>query len=235
MALRISGLLLFAASLSVRASEALAGHWEGAAQIPGREIRLVIDLVEDGSGHWAGSAIVPGFGIKGTPLSEILIKDSNVSFALKGALGDPRLEGHLTSNGTLSGEFKQAGNTAPFELRNAGPAAVEIPPDSTAVRKELEGEWKGDMSYAGTQFHVSIKLENRSDGKATGRFVVIGSHKTDLAISLVTLEGEMLTVEMYERGMTYEGRFMKDQNEINGAFRQSGVEIPLILHPAAKP
>jgi hypothetical protein len=225
--------LLFAA-FTAWAAELPAARWEGAVQIPGREIRLVIDLAQDSRGHWIGSVIVPGFDVKGTRLSELAVKDGGVSFAIKGALGDPKFEGHLASNGTLTGEFKQAGNTAPFTLQNVGPAQVEPMPASTAVRKELEGEWKGEMNYAGTQFRVSIKLANQADGKATGQLVMIGKRESSLPIDLVTQEGEMLTLEMYERGMTYAGRFLKDQNEIDGALRQGGVEIPLILHPAAK-
>ncbi len=234
MTLSVPATLLFAAACTAWGSDLPAGRWEGVIQIPGREIKLVIDLAQDSRGQWVGSAIVPGFEIKGARLSEIAVKDGGVSFAIKGALGDPKFEGHLTSNGTLSGEFKQAGNTAPFTFENVGPAQVEPMPASTLVRKELEGEWQGEMSFAGNQFRVRIKLANQSDGKATGQFTIVGKRENNLPIDLVTQEGEMLTVEMRERGMTYEGRFRKDQNEIDGAFRQGGIEIPLTLHPAAK-
>jgi len=226
--------LVFVAGAFGYASDPPAARWEGAIQIPGREIKLVIDLAEDSTGNWIGSAIVPGFGVKGTPLADIAIKDSGVSFVLKGALGDPKFEGHLGSNGTLTGEFKQAGNAAPFQLRNIGPAQVDLPAESTAVRKELVGEWKGEMTFAGNQFRVSIKLANQAAGKATGEFVIIGKRETKLPIDLVTQEGDMLTVEMHERGMSYEGRFLKNENEINGAFHQGPLEIPLILRPAVK-
>jgi hypothetical protein len=234
MTINVPVSLLFAAVFTAGAAEPTAARWEGAIQVPGREIKLVIDLSQDSQGQWVGSAIVPGFGVKGSPLSDIAVKDTGVSFSIKGALGDPTFEGHLTSNGTLSGAFKQAGNSAPFTLQNVGPAQVELPPVSTSVRKELEGEWQGEMSFAGNQFRVRIKLANQADGKATGQFVIIGKRENNLPIDLVTQEGEMLTVEMHERGMSYEGRFRKDQNEIAGAFLQGGVEIPLILHPAAK-
>jgi hypothetical protein len=225
--------ILFAAAIACVA-ETPAARWEGAIQVPGREIKLVIDLAQNSGGQWIGSAIVPGFEIKGAALSEIAVKDSSVSFAIKGALGDPKFEGRLTPEGALTGEFKQAGNAAPFSLRRVGPAQVELPPASTAVRSEFVGDWKGDMSYLGNPIHVTIKLANESDGKATGQLIIIGKKETTLPIDLVTQEGEMLTVEMYERGMTYEGRYVKGRNEINGEFRQGGIEIPLVLHPAAK-
>jgi hypothetical protein len=146
--------------------------------------QLVIDLAQNRQGQWVGSAIVPGFGIKGIPLADVTVKDSSVSFAVKNALGNPTFEGHLASNGTLTGEFKQAGHSAPFTLQNVGPAQVELPPVSTPVSKELEGEWKGEMSFGGNQFRISITRANQADGKATGQFVIIGKKENKLSIDL---------------------------------------------------
>jgi hypothetical protein len=234
MTLRISGFLLLAAVSGALASQPPPARWEGTVRLPGREIKVVVDLAQNTGGQWIGSAILPGFGVKGVPLSDVAVTDSSVSFVIKGVLGDPKFEGVLNSSGTLAGEFKQAGNSASLTLQNIGAAQVELPPVSTAVRKELEGEWKGDMSYGGNPIHVTIKLANQAGGKATGQFVIVGKRETTLPIDLITQEGEMLTVEMYERGMTYEGRFLKEKNEINGEFRQGPVEIPLTLHPAVK-
>ncbi len=234
MRLSVPIAILFSTAVFADAAEPAAARWEGAVELPGREIRLVVDLAQASGGQWAGSVIVPGFGIKGAALSGIEVKDSSVSFALKGSLGDPTFAGHLNSNGTLTGEYKQAGNTAPFTLKNVGAAQVEPLPVSTAVRKELEAEWQGEMIYSGRTIHVRIKLANQPDGKATGQFFIKGTKETTLPIDLVTQEGDMLTVEVYERGMTYEGQFRKARNEITGEFKQQGIELPLILHPAVK-
>jgi hypothetical protein len=234
MTLKISGFLLVAAASGAFASQPPAARWEGTVRLPGREIKVIVDLAQNSGGQWVGSAILPGFGVKGSPLSDVAVTDSSVSFVIRGVLSDPKFEGSLSSSGTLTGDFKQAGNSAPLMLQNVGPSQVELPPVSTAVRKELEGEWKGDMSYGGNPIHVTIKLANQPGGKATGQFVIVGKRETTLPIDLITQEGEMLTVQMYERGMTYEGRFLKEKNEINGEFRQGPLEIPLTLHPAVK-
>ncbi len=234
MTLKIFGSLLFAAVSGAFAAQPLAARWDGSVRLPNAEIKVIVDLAQTSAGEWVGSIILPGFGIKGAALSDVAVKDSSVSFVIQGALGDPKFEGRLSASGALTGEFKQAGNSAPFTLQNVGPAQVELPPVSTAVRKELEGEWKGDMSYAGNPIHITIKLANQTGGKATGQFIIAGKRETTLPIDLITQEGEMLTVEMHERGMTYEGRFLKEKNEINGEFRQGPLEIPLTLHPAVK-
>lgn len=215
------------------ASSPPAARWEGKIQIPAREIKLVVDLAQDGQGQWIGSIIIPGFQVKGAPLSAIAVKDSSISFALKNAFGDPTFEGHLDSSGMLTGDFKQAGNIAPFTLRNVGPPQVEAQPVSTPVQKELEGEWKGDMNFQGREIHVTIKLTNKPDGTAAGECVIVGRRENKVPVELVTQEGALLTMQMAD-GVTYEGRFKKDQNQIAGEYRQGPLELPLTLHLAVK-
>jgi len=227
--------LVIAAGILCRASEPAAARWEGAVQIPGLELRVVIDLAQDSQGQWVGSATVPGFGVKGAPLTGIAIKDSDVTFAMKGALGEPRFKGQLTANGSLTGEYQQAGNTAPFTLQKTGPPQVDPPRESTAVRKEMAGEWQGTMTYAGNEIRVRLKLENQSSGKATGQFVFVGKKENVFPIDLVTQEADMLTVDLIAIGVSYEGRLQKGEKEIVGTFHQGAMEIPLNLQTVAKP
>ena len=233
MASHLRATLLFAAVLVCRASEPAAARWEGAVQIPGRDLRVVIDLAQDTGGQWIGSAIVPGFGIKGAPLTDIAVKDSQVSFSVKGALGGPKFTGHLSGAGILTGKYEQAGNTAPFTLRKAGAPQVDPPRQSSSVSKEFEGEWQGEMTFVGNPVRVKLNIENHADGKATAQMVVTGRRETKLPVDLVTQDADMLTLEM-ENGMTYEGRLSKDAGGINGTFQQGPFEAPLILRPATK-
>lgn len=229
MTSKISVLLLVSGAF---ASPPPSARWEGTVHLPAREIKVIVDLAQTSGGQWIGSAILPGFGIKGTPLSDVAVTDSKVSFVIKGVLSDPKFEGSLTSSGTLTGKFAQAGNSAGLTLQNVGPAQVELPPSSTSVRKELEGVWKGDMTYMGNPIHVTMKLKNENDGKATGQFTLVGKHENVLPVSLITQDGEMLTVDMRDRGMSYEGRFLEAKNEIQGEFTLGPTEVPLTLHPA---
>ncbi len=222
---------LFIAVAGCRASESPAARWEGIVQIPGRELKVVIDLAQDSRGQWIGSAIVPGFGIKGAPLADIAVNDSGVAFTVKGALGGPKFTGRLAADGALTGDYQQAGNTAPFTLQKTGPPQVDLPRQSTAVGKEMEGEWQGEMTFVGNSLRVKLKLTNQAEGRATGQFVFIGKRETTLPIDLVTQEAGILTLELLERGMTYEGRFRQDANEINGTFHQGPFEAPLVLRP----
>ncbi len=106
---------------------------------------------------------------------------------------------------------------------------MELPQHSTAVVKELEGEWKGEYELFGYPRKVTVKLANRGSDGATAEFVVVGKKVNNLPVDLVTQEGDLLTVDSHETGIGYEGRFQKDAGEINGTFSQGAIELPLIL------
>lgn len=221
--------LFFATALVARADESLSGRWEGQVRIPDKELTLIVDIASSEIGSWAGSVIIPGFSVKGAALSDIAVKDSDVSFAIKSGQFEATCQGHLNADGMLAGDFKQAGNTAPFTLRKTGPAEVELPAKSTAVMKELEGEWNGEYEMFGYPRKVTFKLANRAHEGATAEFVIVGKKVNNLPVDLVTNEGEMLTIDSHATGISYEGRFNKSANEIKGTFIQGPIELPLVL------
>lgn len=220
--------LLLCSALLCRAAEPAAARWEGAVHIPGLDVPLVIDLAPDSTGQWTGSATLPGFGIKGAPLAGLTVTDSGIAFSLKGALGDPRFTAHLTPPDGLAGDFTQEGNTAPFVLRRTGPPQVEPPRRATAVRKELEGEWRGEFEVPGNRLRARLTLTSQA-GATMAKFVVGNKKDTDLPVDFVTEEGEWLTVEAGALGIAFEGRFLAGSNQIAGVFKQGGFETPLVL------
>jgi hypothetical protein len=232
--MRIAFILLLASSLLSRADENAAGRWEGTVQIPERELVLIVDLAA-GSGDsagWQGSITIPGLGIKGAPLTDIASTGDNVAFAIKNALADQRagpakFNAHFVAGGKLAGNFVQAGNSAPFAMEKIGPPQVETPPHSTAIAKEIEGEWKGGYELFGYPRKVTIKLQNRGTDGATADFVIVGRKENKLPVDRVVQEGEFLTVDSHETGLTFEGRARN--GEIQGTVIQGPLEIPVTL------
>jgi len=231
--MRVAFILLLASSLLSRAEENAVGRWEGTVQIPGRELVLIVDLAKDAGGDsWQGSVTVPELGLKGTPLSDIAVKPSDVAFAIKNALADQhtgpaKFEAHFNGEGKLAGNFQQAGNSAPFALHRIGPPQVESPPHSTAIAKEVEGEWKGGYELFGFPRKVTIKLQNRGTEGASAEFVIVGRKENKLPVDHVAQEGEFLTVDSHETGLSFEGRASK--GEIQGMIFQGPLEIPVTL------
>ena len=223
--MRLAFLVLIA--VLCRAAEPAEGRWEGTIEIPGTPLAAVIDLAQS-AGAWIGSATVPGF-TKGAPLADIVVRDSAVSFTLKGALGDPKFSGRVDA-GAFDGSFVQAGNSAAFHLRQAGAPQVDLPRHSTAVAAELAGEWLGEFTLGGNRLKASLKLTNQAAGAAAAQFVITGKRETNIPIDLVRQEGDFLTVVSSQYRISFEGRWQKD--ELNGTFAQGPIESPLSLRRA---
>jgi hypothetical protein len=232
--LRLVATILLAGATLCQAAENAAGRWEGVAQIPGNELRLVVDLSDEGGKGWIGSIVVPGFGVKGAELADLHVRGGDLDFAIKGALGNEpsgraELKAHLTADGHLAGDFKQGGNSAPFVLTKTGPAQIDLPLRSTAVAKELEGEWKGDYEMMGYARHATMKFANRGTEGAALEFTIVGKKVNNVPVSLVTQDGDFVTVKSDEFGITFEGRFSKESGELKGTLSQGPMEAPLVL------
>jgi hypothetical protein len=211
-----------------------AGRWEGNVQIPGSGLRVVFDLAQDSDGKWIGSAIVPGFGVKGIALSDLEVNGSEVSFAIKGTLGAPKIKGHIDAKNKFTGDFEEAGNTAPFVLGKAGPPQVEPQVKSTPVSKELEGEWQGDFVLPGRTLRVTVNLTNHDAGPASAKFHLKGKNDYDIPVDFVTQDGDLLTLESPAAHFIYQGFIQKDTGEIKGELELGPYDEPLVIHPAAK-
>lgn len=238
MRLTISFLLCCLPALACAAAKTPEGRWEGPLQIPGRELRLVVDLAQDGAGTWTGSIIIQGLGIKGAPLSNLVVTDTNLSFDLGDLLRSPTygpaaFKAHPSGGDGLAGEMSQGGNVAPFLLKRIAPSQVELPPRSTAVRQEIEDRWTGDYELGGYPRHVTITLENHADAGATARFVIVGKRTYDLPVSLVTEEGNWLRIESQSSHVAFEGRLINDDGGIKGLIEVDEVERPLVLRRAS--
>ena len=232
--MRLIATILFASTALSQAAESAAGRWEGVAQIPGQELKLIVDLSDEGGKDWTGSIIIPGFGVKGAQLVDLHVRGGDLDFAIKGALGNERsgraeLKAHLTPDGHLAGDFNQGGNSAPFVLSKTGPPQVDLPPRSTAVAKEVEGEWKGDYEMMGYARHATLKFANRGNEGAALEFTIVGKKVNNVPVSLVAQDGDFVTVKSDEFGITFEGRFSKEAGEIKGTLSQGPMEAPLVL------
>jgi hypothetical protein len=230
--MRLTLTFIFISTLFCHAQESASGRWEGSIKIPEHDLKVIVDLAQGMDGIWTGSIIVPGMDVKGAALTDIVFKDSELTFTIKRAIGGAKFSGHVSANGALTGDFMQAGNTAPFTLQKTGPPQVELPARNTAIARELEGEWKGEYELFGYPRHVTIKLANHGANGATAEFVVVGKKTNNLPVDLVTQEGGFLAIDSHETGISYEGSFRKDSGEINGTFLQGAIALPLVLRRA---
>jgi hypothetical protein len=236
-ALVIVGLLALAAA-HADGPHRLEGRWEGRVQIPGRELPLIVDLAPAADG-WIGSLVIPGLGIKGAPLADLVVTESDVSFDLGNLLastthGPAGFKARLQSDGRMVGEMRQAGNVAPIALARQGPAQVDVPPRSTPVARELAAQWSGEFAVAGYPRHVTLTLENRDAGGAQAKLVIVGKRTNDIPVDLVIQQGTLLRIESSATQIVFEGRVSENAREIGGSMALGPLEIPLVLRRAER-
>lgn len=191
-----------------------------------------LDARAEAGGGWNGSITIPSLGIKGAALSDIKVEAGNVSFAIANALADQRtgparFAGHFTADGKVTGDFVQAGNTAPFALTKIGPPQVEPSRRSTSVAKEFEGVWKGAYDLLGYPRTVTLELQNNGGSGASADFVIVGRKENKLPVDRVMQEGTFVTVDSHETGLTFEGRLTN--GALIGTILQGPLEIAVTL------
>ncbi|MCU0224601.1 MAG: serine hydrolase [Acidobacteria bacterium] len=124
-ALLAAPFLLLAAGSAAAEAPGAAGHWEGAIQIPGQELGVIVDLAPDQDGAWTGEIDIPLQGAKDLALADVTVQGNEVGFSIAGIPGTPTFQGTLSADGqSIAGQFVQAGANFPFKLVRKGDAAL---------------------------------------------------------------------------------------------------------------
>lgn len=107
-------------------SPSLVGQWAGQISLPPGPLAIAVALAVDAAGAWSGTIDIPAQGANGIGLSNIVVANRDVRFAMAGVPGDPRFSGTRSDDGqAITGTFSQGGATLGFELkRGALPVAA---------------------------------------------------------------------------------------------------------------
>jgi hypothetical protein len=201
-------------------------------------LQLVVDLAQDSAGAWKGSIIVPGLGLKGEPLTNVVVTDTDVAFEVGSSLASPtdgpaRFKARVAPPDRMAGDMTQGGNVAKFSLTHVASAQVEMPVLSTRVARDIENRWTGDFELGGYPRHVTVTFENHAGAAATAQFVIVGKQTTTLPVDLVTQEDNLVRIESHANRVAFEGRFVKQSDEIRGVVELGPLELPLVLRRAS--
>jgi hypothetical protein len=223
-------LFVCAAGAFADQTTAPAGHWIGTLQAgPGLEVQ--VDLASKGPGVWHGTISIPAQGSKGVPLSDVTVKDNVVSFAIKGAPGDPRFSGTLSADGkTIAGTFSQGGGSLPLSLTWKGEPKFEVPQKSPPVGKEFAGSWEGSLDVKGTVLRLVLKLANDADG-AKGMLVSVDQGGIEIPLSTIAQTGSQLKFTVNMISGAYDGELKG--GEIAGTWTQGPASFPLVFKRSA--
>jgi hypothetical protein len=223
-------LLLASAAHARQAATPPSGQWIGTLPV-GPGLQMEINLARKGA-EWYGTISIPQQGTKGLPLGEVTVKGQAVTFAIKGAPGDPRFSGALSDDKkTISGTFTQSGGSIPLSLERKGDAKFEVPQKSTRVTKDVEGTWEGTLDANGTMLRLRLNLTNGSPG-ATGVLVSLDQNNVEIPISTITQEKTRVTLILSTIAGAFDGELKG--GEIAGTWTQGPLSRPLVFKRAAK-
>ena len=126
-----AGLWLAASAVAWAAEHPAAGHWEGAIELPGTKLEVLVDLKAGGRGSLYGTVSIPKQNAKDLPLANVTAEGAKISFEIQGIPGTPTFSGEVKGD-AFAGDFTQGGKSFPFSLeRKDDPAA--------AARRAMEG------------------------------------------------------------------------------------------------
>lgn len=126
-----------APALAQQAPAGLEGRWEGAIQLPTRELQINADFKKTSDG-WAGTMDIPQQRAAGLPLQNLKLDGDNLSFQLQTPMGLTGFEGTLAGD-AISGTFTPGGQTFPFTLARKTAAAKAALPEGMIPREILLG------------------------------------------------------------------------------------------------
>jgi hypothetical protein len=232
--LRIAILVALSLTVPLHAQPAdPSGHWEGAIQAPGKDVKIEIDLAKK-DGKLAGTFGTPEQNESGFPLSNVAAQGTTVSFEIKASSGGGTFQGTLSADGkSMSGDFVTAhGASVGFSLTRTGEAKIESLQPSPPIAKELEGSWTGTLNVNGDQRQVGLKMANHPDGTATASIVT--SQGVEINITRITNKASNLNLEVKNIGGSWAGTVNADNTELTGTWTQGKFAAPLVFHRAGK-
>jgi hypothetical protein len=208
-----------------------SGHWAGAIQPPGREIRFEVDLARNANGELVGTFSNPGEHINGYPLSAVATDGATVRFELKvGSGGGPFVATLSPDAKSMAGEFTattaEGTYKIPFSVTRTGDPAIESPPKSPAVSRELVGSWTGDIDIDGKAQRLGLRVANQPDGTARG--VLITPQGVEIPVAIAQ-KASSVTVDVKVTGGSYAATLDKEGTELAGTWTQQSFTVPLTL------
>lgn len=227
---------LFVAPLRA-ATDTPSGHWEGAIELPGTKLEIRVDLDPPSTDDTkTGTIDIPAQGLRGYALKDIEVSDAQVAFAMPNIPGDPVFTGTLSDEAsTLTGTFSQGGQRFPFSLRRTESTAASTDTPSRGLPGEgLAGIWQGSLRAGPTELRLVLHVDAAADGAFTATLDSVDQGAMGIPVGSLILEDTTVSMEISKVRGSYTGTMNAEGSEIEGTWKQSGAELPLVFKRRAE-
>ncbi len=128
----------------------------------------------------------------------------------------------------------QTVSTAPA----VSPAPVEtksLPPQAQATNSaNFAGIWQGTLEFSGAKLRVVFKIMRQEDGTLSAVMDSPDQGATGIPVESVTVRDHSVRIEVKVAQGIFEGAIAKDSSTIDGSWKQSGLQLPLLLERIQK-
>lgn len=193
-------------------SAALAGEWQGA--IAGK-LPIVLHLQVAADGAMTASIDSPTQGATGLQGANVKLSGQTLSFDVPVVQGS--YSGTLSADGkTLTGEWKQGGQTMPLVFQQTETAA-----QLAAVKPSpVDGDWAGVLQAGGVSLRIAFHFHAQPGGTIAGSMDSLDQGAMGISCADVKVEGRKLTLTVPAVHGTYEGTLSAEGKSIAGTWSQ---------------
>lgn len=96
------------------------------------------------------------------------------------------------------------------------------------------GDWNAKVETGNGSARLVVHISQAADGKLTGSLDSPDQGVTGITIDSVTYKEPDLNFTIESIGSTFAGKMNKENSEIAGEWKQSGMTLPLVLKRASK-
>jgi hypothetical protein len=128
---------------------------------------------------------------------------------------------------TITGNVKSGNNSVPFQLTRKGDPKVVLPKESSALPKELEGDWEGTLNAGSQTLRLVLGLKPGADGRAVATLLSVDQNNQSIPITSFNVDGEAVTFEVKLVNGSFKGKLNADKTQIAGEWTQGPNTLPL--------
>lgn len=215
--LMLAGLMAAATGTAALAQDA-TGDWIGTAKTPGGELTITMHVKAGANGALEGVAGSPDQTPTPLPMSDIVVKDGTLTFAV------PMVQGTYSGKWDAGakawvGALSQGGFDMPLSMTHG-----TVGPRPTVAG--LDGEWTGVLAVPQGDLRVVLRVKTDANG-TLAMFSSPDQSPGEMAAA-ISHQGEAVTFELKGLG-GFDGKLSADGKTIDGNWRQGGGSLPLTM------
>jgi hypothetical protein len=202
-----------------------AGHWVGGIDLGSVNLGLSIDLAQKSAGQWTGTISILAQALKDRALTNVAVKDGQVTFALPEVAGEPTFTGKLAADGqAITGELKQSGKTFPFRLERTSKDAPDrygATPAKGAPGAGFTGDWQGTLEAGGMTMRLIFRITKAADHSFTMLLDSPDQGVTQMKADSATIKEKSFGCELKRIGAGYQGTLNQDGSKSPASFSKA--------------